>query len=153
MSGNRRRRNRVPVALLVLGAAMLVFGFWTVFQQGDAYRVEFSDSGQECEGNALTLDEDDGEPLRCNFHDTGTRQFSPDERRLLVTLAGQLGRDGLSDGDKARIRELNAQIAATHGDPGIADPRILSAGHFCAVTGLPVLMLASFWWSQSQGSR
>ena len=151
MDSSRRRRNRVPLTLIWLGLALVGFGFWTLSEQLDAYRVEFSATGNECEGNALTLGEHSGEPLLCNFQETGTRQFTDEERSRLVTLAVTLGQDGLSDTDRAQVRALNEQIAATHGSPGISDDRVLSAGHFAAVAGFPLAFLSFLWWLERKG--
>jgi hypothetical protein len=138
--------NPRALGCLLFGVALIGFGLWSGIEATSEYHVRFASSGSTCASHdALVLDEDDGEPLSCNWKDTGTKPFTAQERDQLVTLARELGRDGISLTDEDQIFALNARIAASHGDPDRSKEQTGSPGHFAFLVGVPIAVAGLVW--------
>lgn len=105
-------------ALFVAGVGFAIVGFADQNVANHVYVVQFARPGDDCGAERLALDVEDGHTLACTMvppmeePDVELPGFTADQNAAVRSLAGQLGKDGLSAADQRRIQAEVDRYAA-----------------------------------------
>ncbi|MCT2588070.1 hypothetical protein [Actinophytocola gossypii] len=144
----------LTVFVLLLGGGALVFvGFLEWSETSGKRSVEFASPGDDCDAARLELNIEDGTRLTCttgvpvpSSAFRGLEGFSAAQNSEVLTLAADLGEDGLSEAEQQRIEDRVDEIAATL--PPLEDERILPGptGINRILLGVAMLVGLGIWY-------